>query len=86
MPTYDHVCKSCGHEWEDIYSMRDDVPDICPKCNVKGQVKRLISGVAKVNVELTGRDLVNKLRAEGKELARLAKKSDSVAADLYGLK
>jgi putative FmdB family regulatory protein len=83
MPSYDHICGNCQHEWEDTYSIHAEVPDTCPNCQVKGQVKRLIS-LPSVKVELTGRDLVNKLRAEGKELARRARKDDSLAADLYG--
>ena len=86
MPTYEHLCEYCGHEWEDIYSMNDPVPNICPKCNTDGKVKRLISTPGLGKVELQGRDLINKLRKEGKDLARRAQTDDNLAADLYGTK
>jgi putative FmdB family regulatory protein len=84
MPTYEHLCQECNHEWEDIYSIRDAVPEECPKCSCKGKVIRLISRPT-VRVELTGRELVQKLKAEGKALAKEAQKNETLAANLYGL-
>ena len=86
MPTYEHKCNSCGHEWEEIYSMNDPVPTVCPECKTEGQVQRLISMPAGVRVELEGRERVEKLWKEGKELARKARKDENLAADLYGTK
>lgn len=86
MPTYEHKCKSCGHEWEEIYSMTDPVPSTCPECKTEGQVIRLISGGGGVKVELEGRELVQKLWKEGKDLAKQARKDENLAADLYGTK
>jgi putative FmdB family regulatory protein len=86
MPTYEHKCSACEHEWEDIYSMRDPVPTVCPNCKVEGQVKRLISVPGKGNVELTGRDLTTKLWNEGKDLARKARTDYKLAENLYGRK
>lgn len=84
MPTYEHKCESCEHEWEQAYSIKDPVPDLCPNCGVNGKVKRLISMPAGVTVELTGRELVNKLWKEGKDLARQARKDEKLAHNLYG--
>ena len=84
MPNYDHRCNSCQHEWEDTYSIKDPVPTICPNCNVDGQVQRLISSNVSAQVELTGRELVNKLWKEGKDLARQARKDEKLAHNLYG--
>lgn len=86
MPTYEHKCYSCNHEWEDTYSMNDTVPTICPNCNIEGFVKRLISKPAGVKVELHGKELIAKLWKEGKDLAKQAQKDDNLAANLYGLK
>lgn len=84
MPTYEHECKACGHEWEDTYSIKDSIPDTCPKCKTKGKVQRLISNPAGFKVELEGRELVNKLWKEGKDLAKKARTDENLAANIYG--
>lgn len=86
MPTYDHLCNACNHEWEESYSIKADVPTICPNCKTEGQVKRLISASGGVTVKLEGKELVNQLRKEGKDLARRARKDENLAANLYGWK
>jgi len=42
MPTYDYVCRDCGHEFEAFQSMKDDPLTECPSC--QGSVKRLVGG------------------------------------------
>ena len=42
MPTYDYVCESCGHKFEQFQSMKAGSLRKCPKCG-KTSVKRLIS-------------------------------------------
>ena len=86
MPCYEHMCKFCGHEWEDTYSIHDAVPTICPECKTEGQVKRLISGGGSVKVELTGKELIQQLWKEGKQIAKQARKDENLAANLYGRK
>ena len=41
MPTYDYVCKACGHRFEEFQSMSADPLKKCPQCN-KNQLERLI--------------------------------------------
>ncbi len=43
MPTYDYVCKACGHCFEQMQSISADPIDQCPKCN-EHKVVRKISG------------------------------------------
>lgn len=86
MPNYEHLCKACGHEWEQHYSIHDEVPSVCPSCKEEGQVQRLISGGHVVKVELQGKELVQKLWKEGKQLAKEARKNENLSANLYGLK
>jgi len=86
MPTYEHLCKSCKHEWSQAYSIHVDPPTQCPECKEEGHVQRLISKPGSVRVELHGRELVEKLWKEGKDLARKARTDENVAADLYGHK
>ncbi len=85
MPTYEHVCNNCQHEWEDVYSIRQNPPTICPSCNLEGKVQRLVSGGSgKGIVEITGHELKAKMRAEGQELKRAALKDERVLANLVG--
>lgn len=85
MPTYEHLCGACNKEFEDVYSINSDPPEICPLCNVSGQVKRLISGGSgRGIVELTGNDLAAHLRSEGKKLAASAGRDEKLLANLVG--
>ncbi len=33
MPTYEYLCKNCGHEFEEFQSMSAEPLKVCPKCN-----------------------------------------------------
>ena len=41
MPTYDYVCKKCGHEWELFQSITANAKRKCPDCG-KLSAKRVI--------------------------------------------
>lgn len=41
MPTYDYVCESCGHEFEQLQYITAKNLRKCPKCG-KNKLKRLI--------------------------------------------
>lgn len=43
MPSYDYLCGSCGHNFEELQGMSDPVLTDCPKCGTKS-LKRLIGG------------------------------------------
>ncbi len=42
MPTYEYKCKSCGHSFEAIQSMKDDPLSSCPECGKA--IRRMING------------------------------------------
>ncbi len=42
MPTYDYICKKCGHAFELFQAMQDAPRKRCPLC--RGAVRRLVSG------------------------------------------
>lgn len=44
MPTYDYVCLSCKHEFEEFQSMTAKLLETCPKCGK--EVRRKIGGGA----------------------------------------
>ncbi len=82
---YEHLCRSCAYEWEEEYSIKADPPTLCPKCQVEGQVQRLISGGSgKGIVELTGRDLIDKVKADTLQLKKEMYSSEKVYANLLG--
>ena len=85
MPTYNHICtnKECNHEWEDEYSIKDDPPKICPKCQQE-TAKRMISGLGCVKVELYGQELLSKLKADGQKIKKEAMHNEKVLADIVG--
>ncbi len=41
MPTYEYICKSCGHEFEKFQSITAEAIKKCPECG-KNTAKRLI--------------------------------------------
>ncbi len=47
MPTYDYVCESCGHAFEQMQSITAKSLRKCPKCG-KNKLKRLIGAGAGV--------------------------------------
>jgi putative FmdB family regulatory protein len=83
MPTYEHRCDTCEHEWEAEYSIKADPPKNCPKCEAE-TVTRLISGTAKGVVELYGQELVDKIKDDAKKEKARAAKDEKVYANLLG--
>jgi putative FmdB family regulatory protein len=41
MPTYEYVCKQCGHLFEIVQSMRDDALTECPECG--GELRKVFA-------------------------------------------
>jgi putative FmdB family regulatory protein len=41
MPTYEYVCRSCGHLFEVVQSMRDDALTECPECG--GELRKVFA-------------------------------------------
>jgi putative FmdB family regulatory protein len=41
MPTYEYICRACGHEFEEFHSIKADPISVCPKCRKK-KVERKI--------------------------------------------
>lgn len=86
MPTYEHICVSdtCKYTWEDEYSIKKDPPKICPNCN-KETAQRLISGGSgRGVVELSGQELVDKCKADAKQIMKEASKDANKYASLLG--
>jgi putative FmdB family regulatory protein len=40
MPTYEYLCKSCNHRFEQWQKMTDDPLEICPECG--GHIRRVL--------------------------------------------
>jgi putative FmdB family regulatory protein len=87
MPTYLYECKDHG-EFEEYHSISHLIEE-CPKCQAEGKevvqkVKRLICGTSKGIVELTGQDLVDKVKADAKQLQKDAAKNENIYANVLG--
>ena len=46
MPTYEYVCKSCGHEFEVFQSMTENSKRKCPECGKNTLERKIGTGAA----------------------------------------
>lgn len=83
MPTYEFQCNECKHEWELFQSMSAPNPSECPKCQ-KTEITKLCSLGSKGVVELTGQDLVDKIKSDTQQLKKDAAKSEKLYANMLG--
>ena len=84
MPTYEHKCEKCNHEWDDFYGMNDSVPDTCPSCGKKGGVKRLISAVAGRVAVQGRRETREHLQKQANEAKKKARTDENYLANALG--
>lgn len=85
MPTYEYDCPTHG-VFEEVHSIKIKL-EHCPQCKEDGKetpVKRLISLGGKGVVELTGAELVSKVKADAAQLKKEAAKSEKVYSSLLG--
>lgn len=85
MAIYEHVCENpeCGYEWEDMYSIKQDPPKICPKCNQE-TAKRVISLTGRGVVELTGEELKAKAKADAKQFKKDVHATEKAYSNFLG--
>lgn len=85
MPIYTHQCFNldCEFEWEDIFSLSDPVPEVCPECG-EGKVQRVMSLCAPGKVELGRHEMKAKIKEDARQLCRDASKSENLLANLVG--
>lgn len=43
MPTYQYMCRNCGHELEELQSMSEPPLTVCPQCKTNG-LDRILGG------------------------------------------
>lgn len=46
MPTYEYICRACGHEFEEFQSIKADPIKVCPKCRKKKVERKISTGGA----------------------------------------
>src|SRR5215470_6948723 len=46
MPTYEYICRSCGHEFEVFQSMTDSPKRKCPECGKNALERKIGTGAA----------------------------------------
>jgi len=86
MPTYLYECPIHG-EFEEYHSM-SQILEYCPKCEEAKlqpqKLRHLINCSSKGTVELTGQDLVDKVKADTQQLKKDAAKSEKLYANMLG--
>lgn len=87
MPTYLYLCTTTHGEFEEEHSIKIKL-EFCPKCQEEGRpnikIERLINCTSKGTVELYGQDLVDKCKADAKQLQHEASKDANKYASLMG--
>lgn len=81
MPTYEYVCRDCGHTFEKFQAITADPLDTCPVCS--GPVERLIGtggglifkGSGFYITDYRSEDYKKKAKAESGETGSSSKKS-----------
>jgi putative FmdB family regulatory protein len=43
MPTYDYVCRACGHRIEVMHGVHEQGPAVCPNCHARALRKAIVS-------------------------------------------
>ena len=51
MPTYEYICRDCGHTFEIVRSMKDDALTVCPEC---GGALRKVFGAPAISFKGSG--------------------------------
>jgi putative FmdB family regulatory protein len=46
MPTYEYICRACGHEFEEFQSIKADPIAVCPECRKKKVERKISTGGA----------------------------------------
>lgn len=85
MPTYLYECSIHG-EFEEYHSMSLKL-EHCPHCekeNVVSEVKRLINSTSVGVVELTGQELIDKVKADTQKLKKDMGKSEKIYSNMLG--
>jgi putative FmdB family regulatory protein len=80
MPTYDYVCDSCGHAFEEWQSFKDDALTKCPKCKKK-KLRRLFGGGAAILFKGSGFYETDYRSESYKSAAKAAKADEAPKAD-----
>lgn len=83
MPIFEFECEECNFGWEDICTL-SELPTVCPECQTENRVKKLISLPAPGKVELSGRELKDKLKIDTQKLKADAGKNENLLANLVG--
>ena len=78
MPTYEYVCRKCGHEFEQFQSIKDDPLTKCPSCK-KGKVQRKIGTGAGLLFKGSG-FYITDYRSEGYKKAAKSEASGSTSS------
>jgi putative FmdB family regulatory protein len=82
MPTYDYICKECGHKFEEFQSITEASLTQCPKCQMQA-LQRLIGAGAGLLFKGSGFYLTDykKSGSSPSRASESSKSSESQAGD-----
>lgn len=75
MPTYQYVCKNCGHELEELQSMKEPALVTCPQCR-KDTLARIMSSGSGLIFKGSGFYKTDYNKSEEKKSSPTEKKDD----------
>lgn len=85
MPIYDHQCQKCEYIWEDLFSSyKSPVPEECPKCKIKGKIKRIMSIPAVGVVEVNAQDRPRAFKEAQQKFRKEMQKNENERANVIG--
>ncbi len=79
MPTYDYVCKACGHRFDTFQHMSDAALTLCPSCNTES-LQRLIGAGAGLVFKGSGFYLTDYKKTNGSPAVRSSSSDSSSSA------
>ena len=79
MPTYEYICRACGHEFEEFQSIKAPATQKCPTCGKK-KARRLISAGGGFLFKGTG-FYITDYRSEGYKKSASADKTSSSGSE-----
>lgn len=75
MPTYQYICKNCGHELEELQSMKEPALVKCPKCGMD-RLARIMSSGSGLIFKGSGFYKTDYLKPEDKKTSSTEKKEE----------
>lgn len=84
MPTYEYMCQSCNHEWEEYHSILADPIKFCPSCKEESAKRMISGGSGKGRVELGYHEMKEKIKSDARNTLKESSRNENLLANLIG--